>query len=133
MNVSYLNTDRSIKPKDMRVGDLIVGHHEGDPYLPVSHISNRSGARGPFPVIRILRTPEGNLMEGIYYSPSGDGNLSRYVEFHCRAVLWIIIRDRPDVPRYIAEFPARCPACKGKVYVGFHEVIHEVGYCLASC
>lgn len=129
VDASYLDTDRSIKPRDMRVGDLIVGHHEGDPRLPISQIMNKSGAKGPHPVIEVLRMPEGGRIPGIYYS-RGDAKLSRYTELDCRSSLWIIIRDRPGVPRFIEEFPARCPGCKGKVYVGFHEVIHEVGYCL---
>lgn len=130
----YLKTDRSIKPKDMIVGDLVVGHHDGDPFMPVPDIYERGCAtppRKPLEVARILRVQVEREMPGVYCRHPPRGDLERYVEYDPGHHLWIIVRDRLGVPRLIEEYPNRCPRCKGKVYVGLKEVVHESGCCVA--
>ena len=127
----YLSTDRSIKPVHMVVGDLIVGHHDADATLSIMEIvaaGNASQPRDPpLEVVQIIRDDPDHTRNGVYYRKST--GIARYVDFPPRNRLWIIVRDRPGIPRLISEYPARCPACQGRVYVGLREVIHERGRC----
>lgn len=134
MPETFMETDKSIKPKDMRVGDIIVGRHEGDPRLSAFQnykLNYASVFQGPFEVTRIVRrhpTRQGDLEAGVYYTHSIRG-VYRYIEYEPRETLWIIIRDRPGVPRFIEEFPGVCNICRGRVYVGLNEITHEGGSC----
>jgi hypothetical protein len=133
MDDSYLTTDRSIKPKDMVSGDLIVGHHEGDPRLSIPEIYEMSMAasfRGPFTVLYMRKFPDEGQAAGVFYRhPSG--SVTRYCEYDVRSRMWLIIRYRPGIPKFIEEYPNRCVRCKGRVYVGLNEVVHENGGCAA--
>lgn len=126
---AYLLTDRSIKPKHMEVGDLVVGHHEGDPKMKIPTLAAKGHACdpiGPHLVVKILQVARAGESDGVYIE---DRKLTKYVGYSPRASLWLIVRDRPGIPRFIADYPNVCPVCGGNTYIGLKEVIHERGRC----
>jgi len=119
-------TDRSIKPIHMAVGDVIVGHHSADPALTPLTLYERDAlsTRGPFTVTKILARDRGGYSAGVYFLHPDQGE-KRYCPYEVSSGFYVVIRDRPGIPRFIPEFPGVCPRCQDRIYLGLNEVVHQ--------
>jgi hypothetical protein len=128
----YLKTDRSIRPQDMLPGDLLVGHHEGDPKFSIPDLDDQGKTSCPVEppwLVTVVRSADtAEFRQGVYYKHPLVGE-KRYCDFVPRNGLWLIVRARPGIPKFIDEFPGVCPRCSGRIYVGLSEVVHERGRC----
>ena len=129
MAEQYRPDDMSIKPKHVIVGDIIMGHHESDPTMSPFKLYQEGiigGPKGPYEVTHVLAKASQSDLPGVYYREA-NGTKKRYVDYDTRETLWLIVRFRPGIPKFIAEYPERCVRCRGKIYVGLNKVIHERG------